>query len=53
MPPGNAGLFFVGIILLLFINSVIGFYGERDAGDAVKALMGSLSPKGHVRHDGK
>ena len=45
---------FVGIVLLLFINSAIGFHDEeRDAGNAVKAPMDSLSPKGRVRHDGK
>ncbi|KAJ7805570.1 hypothetical protein B0H14DRAFT_1594167 [Mycena olivaceomarginata] len=32
---------FVGIALLLFINSAIGFYEERGAGNAVKALMDS------------
>ncbi|KAF7964856.1 hypothetical protein HWV62_2109 [Athelia sp. TMB] len=33
---------FVGIVLLLSINSAIGFYEERNAGNAVKALMDSL-----------
>ncbi|THH19797.1 hypothetical protein EUX98_g8705 [Antrodiella citrinella] len=36
---------FVGIILLLFINSFIGFYEERNAGNTVKALIDSLAPK--------
>ena len=31
--------FAVGIVLLLLINSSIGFYEERGAGNAVKALM--------------
>ncbi|KAJ3489254.1 hypothetical protein NLI96_g2241 [Meripilus lineatus] len=44
---------FVGIVLLLFINSAIGFYEERNAGNAVKALMDSLAPKAKVKRDGK
>ena len=43
---------FVGIVLLLLINSAIGFYEERGAGNAVKALMDSLAPKAKVRRDG-
>ncbi|KDQ54399.1 hypothetical protein JAAARDRAFT_38563 [Jaapia argillacea MUCL 33604] len=43
---------FVGIILLLFVNSAIGFYEERNAGNAVKALMDSLAPKAKVRRGG-
>ncbi|TFY52141.1 hypothetical protein EVG20_g10688, partial [Dentipellis fragilis] len=43
---------FVGIILLLFINSAIGFYEEHNAGNAVKALMDSLAPKAKVKRDG-
>ncbi|THH06122.1 hypothetical protein EW145_g4304 [Phellinidium pouzarii] len=43
---------FVGIILLLFINSSIGFYEERGAGNAVKALMDSLAPKARVLRNG-
>jgi H+-transporting ATPase len=43
---------FVGIILLLFINSTIGFYEERNAGNAVKALMESLAPKAKVKREG-
>jgi len=43
---------FVGIVLLLFINSAIGFYEERSAGNAVKALMDSLAPKARVRRSG-
>lgn len=43
---------FVGIILLLFINSSIGFYEERGAGNAVKALMDSLAPKAKAKRDG-
>ncbi|KAH7345401.1 hypothetical protein B0J17DRAFT_564259 [Rhizoctonia solani] len=44
---------FVGIVLLLLINSAIGFYEERNAGNAVKALMDSLAPQAKVRRDGK
>lgn len=43
---------FIGIVLLLIINSTIGFYEERSAGNAVKALMESLAPKAKVRRDG-
>ena len=43
---------FAGIILLLIINSTIGFYEERNAGNAVKALMDSLAPKAKVKRDG-
>ncbi|KAJ7635126.1 plasma-membrane proton-e [Roridomyces roridus] len=44
---------FVGIVLLLFINSAIGFYEERGAGNAVKALMDSLAPKAKVKRAGQ
>ena len=44
---------FVGIVLLLLINSAIGFYEERNAGNAVKALMDSLAPKAKVKRNGK
>ncbi|KAL0579322.1 hypothetical protein V5O48_002655 [Marasmius crinis-equi] len=43
---------FVGIVLLLLINSAIGFYEERNAGNAVKALMDSLAPKAKVKRGG-
>ena len=43
---------FIGIVLLLFINSTIGFFEERNAGNAVKALMDSLAPKAKVRRNG-
>jgi H+-transporting ATPase len=39
-------------VLLLFINSAIGFYEERGAGNAVKALMDSLAPKAKVKRSG-
>ena len=44
---------FVGIVTLLLINSAIGFYEERNAGNAVKALMDSLAPKGKVKRTGQ
>jgi H+-transporting ATPase len=44
---------FVGIVLLLLINSTIGFVEERSAGNAVKALMESLAPKANVKRDDK
>lgn len=44
---------FTGIILLLLINSTIGFVEERNAGNAVKALMDSLAPKAKVKRDGE
>lgn len=43
---------FVGIVALLLINSGIGFYEERSAGNAVAALMESLAPKAKVRRNG-
>jgi H+-transporting ATPase len=43
---------FTGIVLLLLINSAIGCYEERNAGNAVKVLMDSLSPKAKVKRDG-
>ncbi|KAF8415447.1 E1-E2 ATPase-domain-containing protein [Boletus edulis BED1] len=43
---------FLGIVILLFVNSTISFYEERNAGNAVKALMDSLAPKAKVKHNG-
>ncbi|KAI8069618.1 hypothetical protein BC940DRAFT_236689 [Gongronella butleri] len=42
---------FVGIILLLLANATIGFWEERNAGNAVKALMASLAPECKVKRD--
>ncbi|KAF7328548.1 Plasma membrane ATPase [Mycena venus] len=36
-------------IVLLFINSVIGFYEERGAGNAVKVLIDSFAPKARIK----
>lgn len=44
---------FIGIVLLLLANSLIGFYEERQAGNAVKALMDSLAPECKVKRDGE
>ncbi|KAJ7755808.1 plasma membrane H+-transporting ATPase [Mycena metata] len=44
---------FLGITLLLLVNSGIGFYEERGAGNAVKALMDSLAPKAKVKRSGR
>ncbi|KAJ3496170.1 hypothetical protein NLJ89_g10522 [Agrocybe chaxingu] len=44
---------FVGIVFLLIVNSAIGFYEERNAGNAVKALMDSLAPKAKVKRAGQ
>ena len=43
---------FCGIILFLLINSSIGFYEERTAGNPLKALMDSLAPKAKVNREG-
>ncbi|CAF4619196.1 unnamed protein product [Rotaria sp. Silwood1] len=44
---------FVGILLLLIANSVIGFIEQRNAGNAVKALMESLAPEAKVKRNGE
>ncbi|KAH9463002.1 hypothetical protein MJO28_008869 [Puccinia striiformis f. sp. tritici] len=44
---------FVGIMALLLVNSGIGYYEERSAGNAVKALMDSLAPKAKTRRNGQ
>ncbi|KAI8381336.1 uncharacterized protein BYT42DRAFT_566168 [Radiomyces spectabilis] len=44
---------FIGIVLLLLANSIIGFMEERQAGNAVKALMESLAPECKVKRDGE
>ncbi|KAI7872042.1 hypothetical protein BDF14DRAFT_1755639 [Spinellus fusiger] len=43
---------FIGIVLLLLANSIIGFLEERQAGNAVKALMDSLAPECKVKRNG-
>ncbi|KAI3876664.1 hypothetical protein MKX03_027686 [Papaver bracteatum] len=44
---------FVGIIILLVINSTISFVEENSAGNAAAALMAQLAPKAKVLRDGK
>ena len=39
---------FVGIVVLLFINSTISFIEENNAGNAAAALMAGLAPKAKV-----
>ncbi|ESW22782.1 hypothetical protein PHAVU_005G180700 [Phaseolus vulgaris] len=44
---------FVGITVLLVINSTISFIEENNAGNAAAALMAGLAPKAKVVRDGK
>ncbi len=44
--------FFI-ILLLLVANATIGFWEERQAGDAIDALKARLAVKARVRRDGK
>ncbi|KAB2613160.1 ATPase 10 [Pyrus ussuriensis x Pyrus communis] len=44
---------FVGIIILLIINSTISFIEENNAGNAASALMERLAPKTRVLRDGR
>ncbi|XP_042445523.1 plasma membrane ATPase-like [Zingiber officinale] len=44
---------FVGIVVLLVINSTISFIEENSAGNAAAALMAGLAPKTKVLRDGK
>nr|BAF03589.1 P-type H+-ATPase [Zostera marina] len=44
---------FVGIIVLLVINSTISFIEENNAGNAAAALMAGLAPKTKVLRDGQ
>jgi H+-transporting ATPase len=42
---------FLGIVLLLLLNSTIGYVEEQQAGSAVKALMASLAPECRVKRN--
>ena len=42
---------FVGIIVLLLINSTISFIEENNAGNAAAALMAGLAPKTKVKEN--
>jgi H+-transporting ATPase len=44
--------FFI-ILLLLLANATIGFWEERQAGDAIEALKAKLAIKARVKRDGK
>ncbi|KAG0473515.1 hypothetical protein HPP92_014895 [Vanilla planifolia] len=44
---------FIGIVVLLVINSTISFIEENNAGNAAAALMARLAPKTKVLRDGK
>ncbi|OIT38476.1 PREDICTED: ATPase 9, plasma membrane-type-like [Nicotiana attenuata] len=44
---------FVGIVVLLIINSTISFIEENNAGNAAAALMANLAPKTKILRDGK
>jgi H+-transporting ATPase len=44
--------FFI-ILLLLLANAVIGFWEEREAGNAIEALKAKLAVKARVKRDGK
>ncbi|XP_021731359.1 ATPase 8, plasma membrane-type-like [Chenopodium quinoa] len=44
---------FVGIVVLLVINSTISFIEENNAGNAAASLMANLAPKTKVLRDGK
>ncbi len=44
--------FFI-ILVLLFANATIGFWEERQAGNAIEALKAKLAIKARVRRDGK
>ncbi|RCV30392.1 hypothetical protein SETIT_6G090800v2 [Setaria italica] len=44
---------FVGIVVLLIINSLISYMEESNAGSAAQALMANLAPKAKVLRDGR
>jgi H+-transporting ATPase len=44
---------FLGIIILLFLNSTIGYYEENQAGKAVGKLMDQLTREYKVKRDGQ
>ncbi|KAK8450771.1 hypothetical protein SEVIR_6G090200v4 [Setaria viridis] len=44
---------FVGIVVLLILNSTISYMEESNAGSAAQALMANLAPKAKVLRDGR
>jgi len=44
---------FVGIVVLLLLNSTISYVEESSAGSAAQALMANLAPKAKVLRDGR
>uniref|UniRef100_J3L014 Cation-transporting P-type ATPase N-terminal domain-containing protein n=1 Tax=Oryza brachyantha TaxID=4533 RepID=J3L014_ORYBR len=44
---------FVGIVVLLLLNSSISYFEESNAGSAAEALMANLAPKTKVLRDGR
>ncbi|CAF0930578.1 unnamed protein product [Adineta ricciae] len=44
---------FIGIVLLLIVNSAISFIEERNAGNAVQALQESIAPEAKAKRDGE
>jgi H+-transporting ATPase len=44
---------FAIILLLLLANSVVGFWEEREAGNAIEALKAKLAVKARVKREGK
>ncbi|KAG2543803.1 plasma membrane ATPase-like isoform X2 [Panicum virgatum] len=44
---------FVGIVVLLVLNSAISFWEEYSAGSAAKELMANLAPRAKVLRDGR
>ncbi|CAO2201129.1 unnamed protein product [Urochloa humidicola] len=44
---------FVGIVVLLVLNSSISYWEESNAGSAAQALMANLAPKAKVLRDGR
>lgn len=44
---------FALILILLFLNALIGYFEEIQAGDAVSALMGQLAPEAKAFRDGE
>ena len=45
--------FFIILLLLLLANAVVGFWEERQAGNAIEALKAKLAIKARVKRDGK